>query len=66
MSRHTFAVGRLNPATREVQFVEPRAAPLPGPWALKAVVRAGSANQTVGRSASVRGLRRRHERLERT
>jgi hypothetical protein len=66
MSRHTFAVGRLNPATREVQFVEPCAAPLPGPWSLKAVVGAGSANQSVGRSTPVRGPRRRHERLERT
>lgn len=39
MSRRTFAVGRLTPRAREIQYVEPAPAPLPGPWALKAVVR---------------------------
>lgn len=40
MRRRTFAVGRLTPRTREIQYVQARPAPLPGPWALKAVVRA--------------------------
>lgn len=39
-SRRTFAVGRLDRTTTEVQLVEPRdRAPIPGPWSLKAVVR---------------------------
>jgi hypothetical protein len=42
VSRRTFAVGRVTPRTREIQYVEPRPAPLPGPWALKAVVREGT------------------------
>ncbi len=37
--RRTFAVGRWTPRTREIEFVEPRPAPLRGPWSLKAVVR---------------------------
>ena len=39
-SRRTFAVGRPDRRTTEVQVVEPRgSAPIPGPWSLKAVVR---------------------------
>lgn len=42
MRRRTFVVGRLTPRTREIQFVKPRPAPLPGPWELKAVVGDGT------------------------
>ena len=39
-ARETFAVGRLNRRTSEVQIVRPSGdAPIPGPWSLKAVVR---------------------------
>ena len=38
--RETFAVGRLDRRTTEVQIVRPTGdAPIPGPWSLKAVVR---------------------------
>ena len=36
--RRTFAVGRSGPRTRELRFAEGRRPPMPGPWALKAVV----------------------------
>jgi hypothetical protein len=39
MARRTFVVGRLTRRTTEIQYVDPGPAPLPGPWALKAVVR---------------------------
>jgi hypothetical protein len=39
-ARHTFAVGRLDRSTSELQLVEAtEAPPFPGPWSLKAVVR---------------------------
>lgn len=39
-ARRTFAVGRLDRSTCELQIVERgEAAPFPGPWSLKAVVR---------------------------
>ena len=39
-TRRTFAVGRLDRRTTEVQVVRPSgSAPIPGPWSLKAVVR---------------------------
>jgi hypothetical protein len=38
--RETFAVGRLDRRTNELQIVRPSGdAPIPGPWSLKAVVR---------------------------
>lgn len=40
MQRRTFAVGRINRRTTEVQWVRPvERVPFPGPWKLKAVVR---------------------------
>jgi hypothetical protein len=39
-ARHTFAVGRLDRSTSELQLIEASdAPPFPGPWSLKAVVR---------------------------
>lgn len=38
--RQTFAVGRINRRTSELQWVRPlERTPFPGPWKLKAVVR---------------------------
>ncbi len=39
LPRRTFLVGRLDRSTSELQLVEPRTPPFPGPWSLKAVVR---------------------------
>ena len=49
--RTTFAVGKLTRSTAEMVVVEPKRAPLAGPWLLRALVRAARprrvANATV-------------------
>ena len=39
-ARHTFAIGRLDRGTSQLQLIDGHdAPPFPGPWSLKAVVR---------------------------
>ena len=41
--RTTFAVGRVDRKTTEIQLPEDAESPIPGPWAVKAIVRAPGA-----------------------